>query len=192
MISRLNIKSDWLEILVLGFAFAVSIYSFWFFLDNKVYLIGSDAFYYLSIGDSILQNGEIRNITSIPSQPVKTTQNGIAFVHVILSWIGLSPEGRVFSIVAINYILYLISVYPLYKIGQFCGLSNRLPLITLLSVYLGSWHIYRINLLAINDGIFNSLEMCTAFSTDNVFVIYVSSGLFSQYSKSVYAPKWNK
>ena len=84
----------------------------------------------MGIGDSIIQNGEMKNITSIPSQSVKTTQNGIAFLHAILSWIGLSPEGRIFTIVSMNYILYLISIYPLYKIARFCGLNDRLPLIT--------------------------------------------------------------
>ena len=32
----------------------------------------------------------------------------------------------------------------------------------------------------------------TAFSTERVFVLYVSSEFSSQYSKSVYAPRWNK
>ena len=146
----------------------ISIYSLYFFLENKIYLIGSDAFYYLSIGDSILQNGEIRNISSIPSQAVKTPQNGIAFVHVILSLIGLSAKGKVLFIVIINYLLYLSGVYPLWLIARWSGLRTGLPLVALLSVYLGAWHIYRINLLAINDGIFNSLTLWLVYLVINL------------------------
>jgi len=159
MIDRLNIKLDRLQILILAVAFVVSMYSFYFFMNNKVYLIGSDAFYYMSIADSILEYGEMRDITAIPSFPVKSPQNGIVFVHVILSLFGLGAKGRILTIVVINYLLYLSGVYPLYKIARWSGLRKGLPLIALLSVYLGAWHIYRINLLAINDGIFNSLTL---------------------------------
>ncbi len=128
-------------------------------MSNKIYLIGSDVFYYMSIADSILEYGEMRDITAIPSFPVKSPQNGIVFVHVILSLFGLGAKGRILTIVVINYLLYLSGVYPLYKIARWSGLRKGLPLIALLSVYLGAWHIYRINLLAINDGIFNSLTL---------------------------------
>jgi len=159
MISRPNTKLEWFQIFILILACAVSFYSFYFFLSNKIYLIGSDAFYYISIADSIIQNGELRNISSIPSTPVKTPQNGIVFVHVILSLIGLAAESRVLAIVIINYILYLSACFPLYKVARWSGLTSPLPLMILLSVYLAAWHIYRINLLALNDGIFNSLML---------------------------------
>jgi hypothetical protein len=156
--SLLN-KFDPLSLSLIGFALLLSLYSFYFFISNKIYLIGSDAFYYISIADSILEYGEMRDITAIPSFPVKSPQNGIVFVHVILSLFGLGAKGRILTIVVINYLLYLSGVYPLYKIARWSGLRKGLPLIALLSVYLGAWHIYRINLLAINDGIFNSLTL---------------------------------
>ena len=159
MIDRLNIKLDRLQILILAVAFVVSMYSFYFFMNNKVYLIGSDVFYYMSIADSILEYGEMRDITAIPSFPVKSPQNGIVFVHVILSLFGLGAKGRILTIVVINYLLYLSGVYPLYKIARWSGLRKGLPLIALLSVYLGAWHMYRFNMLALNDGFFNSLTV---------------------------------
>ncbi len=128
-------------------------------MSNKIYLIGSDAFYYMSIADSIMKYGEMRDITAIPSFPLKSPQNGIVFVHVILSFIGLTEKSRILTIVVINYLLYLSGVYPLYKISQWSGLRKGLPLIALIAVYLGAWHIYRINLLAINDGVFNSMTL---------------------------------
>ena len=137
--------------------FFISFYSFFFFMSNKVFLIGSDAFYYMSIADSIVKYGEMRDITAIPSFPVKSPQNGIVFIHVILSLTGIGAKARILTIVVINYLLYLSGVYPLYKVAHWCGFRKGLPLAALLSVHLGAWHIYRINLLAINDGIFNSL-----------------------------------
>ncbi len=158
--SIINQESKNIRILIIimfSVAILLSFYSFYFFMSNKVFLIGSDAFYYMSIADSILKNGEIRDLTTIPSFPIKTPQNGIVFVHMILSILGIGAKGRIITIVFINYLLYLLGVYPLYKIARMSGLNKGLPLASLLSVYLGAWHIYRINLIAYNDGIFNSV-----------------------------------
>ena len=144
-------------VIILFVAILLSFYSFYFFLSNKIFLIGSDAFYYLSIADSILNNGEVKTLSTIPSFPPKSPQNGIVFVHVILSLLGIGAKGRILTIVVINYLLYLSAVYPLYKIARMSGLNKGLPLVSLLSVYLGAWHTYRLNLIAYNDGIFNSV-----------------------------------
>ena len=151
------LSREYYPISMVFFGFILSFFLFYFFLSNKVYLIGSDAFYYMSIADSILKYGEMRDITSIPSFPVKTPQNGIVFVHLILSLLGLGAKDRILSIVLINYLLYLSGVYPLYKIARLLNNKWGFSLATLLSVYIAAWHIIRINLLAINDGIYNSL-----------------------------------
>jgi len=156
--SLLN-KFDPLSLSLIGFALLLSLYSFYFFISNKIYLIGSDAFYYISISDSILQYGKLSDITDVSNGGIKTPQNGIAFVHVILSILGIGAKSRILTIVFINYFLYLSGVYPLYKIARWSGVRRGLPLASLLSVYFGAWHIYRINLLAINDGIFNSMML---------------------------------
>ena len=158
-IERYSLWKRHLPIFLIIFGFLLSFYSFYFFMSNKIYLIGSDAFYYMSIADSIVKYGEMKVITAIPSSPVKTPQNGIVFVHVILSILGIGAKGRMLTIVVINYLLYLSGLYPLYKIARWSGLSKGLPLAALLSVYLSAWHIYRINLIAYNDGIFNSLML---------------------------------
>jgi hypothetical protein len=48
-------------------------------MDNKVYLIGSDAFYYVALADSFVDTGQLRDITSIPSKIPRFPQNGINF-----------------------------------------------------------------------------------------------------------------
>ncbi len=158
-ISNFFISLDKISKFIIIVGLFISFYSFFFFLSNKIFLIGSDAFYYISIADSIVKYSEMRDITAIPSWPVKTPQNGIVFIHVILSLIGIGAKGRILSIVVINYLLYLSGIYPLYKIARFCGLKKGFPLISLLSVYLGAWHMYRFNMLALNDGFFNSLTV---------------------------------
>ena len=142
---------------------AMSVYSLVFFLQNKVYLIGSDTFYYMSIGDSIVQSGSVLDITAIPAQPLKTPQNGIVLLYTILSALKVAPESRLVTIVVINYILHLSAMYPLYRIARRIGLEGDLPMGALLAVYAGAWHIYRLQLIPINDGVFNVLAMWLAY-----------------------------
>jgi len=150
--------------IILIFALLTSLCSLFFFIANRTFLIGSDAFYYMAIADSLLQSGEFKDITEIPSIGVKTPQNGVVLIHIVLSLLGISPKGHIYIIVILNYALYVSAVYPLYKIGKSVGLKTEsYPLLALISVYLGAWHIYRINLLAINDGIFNSLILWTVY-----------------------------
>ena len=83
----------------------ISIYSLLFFLSNKIYLIGSDAYYYMAIADSFVESGNLLDLTSYPTQLLKTPQNGVVFVHVLLSWLGLGPEARLVGISIIGYLL---------------------------------------------------------------------------------------
>jgi len=137
----------------------MSIYALVFFLRHKVYLIGSDTFYYVSIADSIIQSGSALDLTFIPAQSLKTIQNGIVIFHILLSALGLGPESRLVSIVVINYLLHLSAIYPLYKIARRVGLEGDFPMAALLGVYVGAQHIYRLQLLPINDGVFNALSI---------------------------------
>ena len=143
-------------VVVLG---GISIYALVFFLTNKIYLIGSDTFYYMSIADSIVESGSALDLTSTPAQPLKTPQNGVVLFHVVLSRLGLGAEGRLISIVVINYLLHISTAYPLYRIARRIGLEGTLPVAALLAVHLGAFHIYRLQLLPINDGIFNALSI---------------------------------
>ena len=98
-------------------------------------------------------------MTSIPAQPLKTTQNGVVFFHLLFAQLGVGPEGRLLCIAILNYVLHLSAVYPLYKIAYRVGLPRGGPMAALLAVHLGAWHIYRLQLLPINDGVFNALSI---------------------------------
>ena len=137
----------------------LSLYGLGFFLWNRVYLIGSDTFYYLAIADSILESGSFIDQIVVPAQPLKTPQNGVVLFHVIFAGLGLGAEGRLVAIVLLNYALHLSAVYPLYKIARRAGLEGTVPIAALLAVYLGAFQIYRMQLIAINDGVFNALSI---------------------------------
>ena len=138
-------------------AIMLSVICFYYFMSNKIYFIGSDAYSYMSMADSLRDSGELLDITTIPPTPAKTPQNGIVLVHLILSYLGLSQYQRLISIVVINYVIYLSAVYPLIKMASGCGLKeNKFAIMSLIGAHLGAWHIYRFELLAINDGIFYS------------------------------------
>jgi len=180
-------KLDNYQKFILALGCLISIYSLYFFMSNKIYLIGSDAFYYMSIADSILESGEVRYIGSIPSMLPRFPQLGIVFVHILLSWLGLSNNDHIIPIVILNYFLYLSAVYPLYRIARRAGMNHGLPLTSLLAVYLGAWHIYRINLLVINDGVFNPLVLWLVYlivkmvhSFDKGGVKLLSKGILSK------------
>ncbi len=147
---------------IIAFAAALvglSVYSLAFFLWHKIYLIGSDAYYYMSIADSFVATGSFLDQSSFPTQPLKSPQNGIVSVHVLLSWLGFGPEGRLASISIISYVLHVSATYPLYKIARRVGLKATIPMAALIAVYLGAFHVYRLQLIAYNDGVFNALSI---------------------------------
>ena len=137
----------------------LSVYSLAFFLWYKIYLIGSDAYYYMSIADSFVNTGRFLDLSSFPTQPLKTPQNGIISVHALLSWAGFGPEGRLASISIISYLLHVSATYPLYKIARRVGLKGTIPIAALIAVYLGAFHVYRMQLIGYNDGVFNALSI---------------------------------
>ena len=141
-LQRINLLS--LALIILSVF--ISVYSFYFFIANKIFLVGSDAFYYMSIADSLIKQGEFKDITTIPNTSVATPQNGIVIIHVVLSLLGLSNANHMIPIVIINYLLYLSGIYPLYKIARLIDVPKGLPLTLLISVYLSAWHIYRIKI----------------------------------------------
>ncbi|MCP4602711.1 MAG: LamG domain-containing protein [Proteobacteria bacterium] len=155
----------------------VAVYSLIYFLTNKIYLIGSDAFYYMAIADSVFQTGALADITSVPAMGVKTPQNGIVFIHLVLRSLGLGAEDRLIAIVIINFIMHVGAAYPLYRIAGKFGVESRVSMAALLGVYLCAFHIYRFQLLALNDGIFNSLTIWLTFFIVVLFKDYPDQAL---------------
>lgn len=151
--------TGWYVVFAMAFIVTVSLYSLAFFLSNRIYLVGSDIFYYLSIADSILDTGKALVPTTDPASALKTPQNGIVLIHLILAKLGLGAERRLVSITVINYLAHISAVFPLYKISRRMGIRSWLGVIALMAVYLAAFHVYRMQLLPINDGIFNAASV---------------------------------
>ncbi len=145
--------------LLLLIASLISIYSLYYYWVNKIYFIGSDAYYYWSISDSVAENGSFMDTTVIPHELIRTTQLGIVFIHSILSKLGINGESRFTLIMILNYFFHLSIIYPINQIAKKIGLTNLLSRIFLISAFIGAWHIYEMQLRLNNDGLFNSLAV---------------------------------
>jgi len=145
--------------ILLLIASLISIYSLYYFWIYKVYFIGSDAYYYWSIADSVAKNGRFMDTTVMPHELTKTTQLGIVFIHLVLSKFGVIGESRFIFIMFLNYFLHLSTIYPINQIAKKIGLTDLLPRIFLIAAFVGAWHIYDTQLKLNNEGFFNSLSV---------------------------------
>ena len=101
--------------------------------------------------------------TGTKPEPPGTPQNGVVFIIAAMKLLGLGPESRLVGLVLINYALHLSGVYPLYRIAGTLGLRKDVLIAPLLAVYMGAFHVYRLQLLPYNDGLFNALFIWLAW-----------------------------
>lgn len=155
----ITINKDKIIYIILFIAGAISLYSLFYFIDNKIYFIGSDAYYYWSVADSIAKTGRYLDTTIIPYEPIRTTQIGIIFFHQLFGNMGINGELRFVVIAYFYYLLHLSAIYPINQIAKKIGLSDLLPRALIIAAYLGAWHIYETQLKLNNEGFFNSLSI---------------------------------
>jgi len=155
----ITINKDKIIYIILFIAGAISLYSLFYFIDNKIYFIGSDAYYYWSVADSIAKTGRYLDTTIIPYEPIRTTQIGIIFFHQLFGNMGINGESRFVVIAYFYYLLHLSAIYPINQIAKKIGLSDLLPRVLIIAAYLGAWHIYETQLKLDNEGFFNSLSI---------------------------------
>ena len=156
---KIKINESFIYNVIIIVSLFISLYSFFYFISNKIYFIGSDAYYYWSLSDSFLRSGVLLNITVIPNELIRTPQIGMVFVHIILSLININGESRFLFISIFYYLLHLSALYPLNQIIQKLGIKNYLSRLFIISAHLGAWNIYLAQLLANNDGFFNPLSI---------------------------------
>ena len=152
-------QPDRIQAVVLAAGAALSLGALGFFLTSSLHLDRSDAFYYLSISDGYLESGTLANWTADPPEALRTPQNGVAGVFTLLSLLGFGPEGRLVALVILNYLLHLSTAVPLYRIARRVGFDGNLPIAALLAAQLCAFHVYRMQLVPENDGIFSALSL---------------------------------
>lgn len=144
------------------FFFAAALISLSFliyFLLNHYIYIQYDAYYYAAIADNVITGNGFRNIVTDPSSPIRTPQNGIVYIHLLLAGMGVEDIGsRIQAITILNSFFIVLASFVIYKIG-IIYISNR---------YIASWlglsvvasFYYQIVLLqSINDAFF--FLLCT-------------------------------
>jgi len=134
------------------------------FLENQIYYCDSDVFYYMSLADSLHQDGYLRNMTTSPSAPPKTPQNAIVIIFYLLNLFVSGPEQCLIIVILINYLALLFSLYPLLRIAERLGMRQIPVKMALISVYLCGWHMMRFQLSPLN---------CGLFRTTSLWLIYV-------------------
>jgi len=156
---------------IVAVAAVLSVASFAFFLANRMYLVGSDTFYYIAIADSIHETGQTLDITSDPPLLLKTPQNGVVALYFAMSAIGIRGEAALIALTVLNYLIFAASALALVLLARRMGIRWGAPMAVIVAGYFGAYHIYRVQLLPINDGIFNPLVLMLvlllAFELDN-------------------------
>jgi len=137
----------------------LALYGLGYFFWNEIYLIGGDKYYYMSIADGFLRDGSLKDWTVEPAGRIVTPKIGAAFLYALLFKLGLSRAGAVFFLVFFNFALHVLSVVPLNALMKRAGLAGPGARIAVIAAYLGSWHILRMQLNPINDGIFDAFSL---------------------------------
>lgn len=135
---------------------AVSLLFLYTFLSEKLYYLDSDVFYYVSVSESLAEEGLFLDSTTDPPVPPRTPQNAVVGLHLLLGKLLTAPEHRLQALVVINYIALLLSLYPLMKIAGRMGITRFPARLALGAIYLGGWHMIRFQLPPINDGLFRT------------------------------------
>lgn len=123
----------------------------------------NDAFYYMSVADSIHNGTGFYDITSVEPRPVITPQNGIVFVHEILICIGIYEPGyRFLAIKIIYYVGFICCIYFFYQIFSTFKVSSEINVLCLGIILLSAFFIKTI-LAPLNEGFYCFLSSLIAY-----------------------------
>ena len=130
-----------------------------FYIFGGLNYVQSDAYYYISLSRSLIENGSLFDLTSNPIGPPLTPQNGIVFINSFLIKLGIdNTELLLYIVSTILYLNLLFIFYLLYGILISLNVSNGISLIVILSFSL-TYYFYGFWLAPLNDGFFASLSL---------------------------------
>lgn len=164
--------AKWLGYIFWPAIIALTILFFWITVKNSYHLSSNDTFYYLSIAENMLNNGLFMDGTFEPNGPIITPQNAIVIIFYFLMKMSLTHSQCIMTVVIMNYFVMFLSFYPLIKIAERLGLTDRLSKYALITVYVGSVNVFRWLLVGpLNDMFF----LCGSF-----FLTYLMVRLYDQ------------
>lgn len=147
-------KQNIFKICLIVLSVIISLLQLYYFLEYKMYLIGSDGYYYQSVAHSILEQGEFIDSSTEPAQPIRTPQHGITSVYVLLYLFNFGNEASFVFVTVLNYLLWLSAIVPAVLLIIYFGGSRNIAWLYVV-LHLSAWHVYRYQLIPINDGVFN-------------------------------------
>jgi len=150
------------NVITIGLCFLAAAAAFWYYQKERLFYIGSDIYYYLSLADSFLKNRLLLDITKIPAQPVKTPQNGIVLWFILLKTWGVGDYQIIRLTSIINFCLYIIAFYFVYRLGKrmkFKPWQQQL----LALFYFTHWGMYRYQMTPYNDGVFYFIGLALVY-----------------------------
>lgn len=131
-------------------------YLFLYFLEQRLYLIGSDSFYYLSMGDQFAMDGRLLDRTNEPALLPVTPQNGVALIYAALSALGVAPLLRMELVSGFHWLAWLSALYPFWRILDSLGVRGAAARGALILGFLVPWHIVFYLMLPNTDGLYNA------------------------------------
>lgn len=173
-------KYRWLLVLFGIGLIGLSLYALFFYFKNQHYYGNSDVFYYVSLSRNAIEHGRLLNTTVIPSEPVRTPQNAIVGLYMLLEIAGIHPPESFIVISVFYFLLQWLALIPLWKIADECGLDALFPKLALVLVYIGNWNMNFFQYAPLNDGLF-----CTGTLWFLFFMLEVGKDLncHSRFSK---------
>lgn len=153
----LHNKLYWSFVIVL-----VSIISYYYIVISGFNYFYDDVYAYLSYSESLHNFGYIRDVTTIPSAPPITTQNGIVLIYTFLSYF---TNDMLVKMQIVSFFLTInltISYFLIYKIGLLLEISKNILYVLILG-FVFNFYFYAYYISPTNDGFYISLFLLSLY-----------------------------
>ncbi len=130
-----------------------------------------DSYYYLSIVESVLNGTGFKDYTTDPEMGVRTPQNGVVYIYLILHKLGFTLMQEKLNVIAVlNSIFIGISSIMVSKITKKIGIPKDIAFLISVSIPL-SFYYQMVLLQGINDAPYILLTLIVLWVVINVKVI---------------------
>ena len=103
----------------------ILILPFYNYIDSGAYIAEpNDKPYYLSVAEELDETGRLQDGTVQPHESVRSTQNGLIFAYTLFRQ--FTTDTELISLLASTtaFILFVLSLYVIFKIARYVGLSE--------------------------------------------------------------------
>lgn len=123
-----------------------------YLIINPIIYAISDGYYYGAVADGLFHSHKLLDYTTEPPSPAITPQNGIVFIHYLLSCIGIYDiEARIRTLQIVNAFLFILSSLLIYKTIHIILQNVSTPRLFAL-LFLSSGLLLKMFLLGTNEG----------------------------------------